>query len=356
MTTTPKVIKVLLIANDSSVSNLPWCVPPTMSYSDATVEVTHNPDLYVDGSDLDSFLDQYDLVIAHEKELPRWLEMFLDHHGKLVKVTREDKSVLQMQLYLAATNSPIEVHFPFWVTPWDYKAAHILPDCNKLIAKPVDGARGECQILAPTDLMDAILTMSSDIPVNQLNERFPEATFYFGEEHYAQGVLRDDAYFDVSNLMILPYIEDVVSEWRVVVSGSCLHMYRRQIEHTDNGTRIVVAGRHTYTVDGLKVENEEEALALNVIEHTGDTCTSVWRELREVIKGAGITLGSVDVYVRADGTVGIFEWCPQFGTLYSDREQRRQLGIDFVTYWLDEKKIYIPEATYRDPKWTRLSH
>ncbi len=179
---------------------------------------------------------------------------------------------------------------------------------KKYVIKPNMGAKGEGQALVPsfqlTSFIDATTRTNN---IKKLKELFPDVVFTKTESG------------ELSNFNIITeFIDDIDKEYRVLVGGTSFWMYER----TRQGDDYLHAN-----IDFETIVNDESRIELKRVEHGCD----LYEYVQCIVDAADIKLGSIDVFRRQNGELGVFEYSTQFGFYQIEPAQVGDIYSSFLT-------------------------
>lgn len=193
-----------------------------------------------------------------------------------------------------------------------------------VIVKPELGASGRSMALVPRYLLDSFIGCIN-LPIKEFKETFPTVTF--STETLCSNKKENPTFFDttnVSDLCIQDYIENIESEYRLMVGGDTLSYYKR----TRHGEVLKHANIPSTEplVEQLKLKHSLEE------EFSKEECHAI----HAVIDSLPLKTGSVDLFRTIDGKFGVFEYSAQYGVSGIDPVAEQKLYFEFIE-WIVER-------------------
>ena len=185
------------------------------------------------------------------------------------------------------------------------------PD-NRVVVKPLDGARGIGQLLidpdkipltAVVDVLDGLKTGRT-----QLADVLPELHKYDPTFKYATSAEKFEneglTAIQSQGFCIQDYVPKIKLEYRLLTGqdGEIAYCQRRSIRDKDNTGLAQATGSETNSAKG------NDICAINDVLGGSDL-----KGLRELVQTVIGPLSSVDLFITEDEQWGIFEYCNQFG-------------------------------------------
>ena len=262
--------------------------------------------------------------------------------GRCIVVNRPYKPEMLVDLFKPAKEYDIEVFLPISLGTVDteiYQLGKVdIPDwMTHVIVKPMGGARGETQAIIPIDQYGVWASDERDLTPTQLMKRYPEVKHFWGSEHKNDdGTLADKPGFTKSAFMTVPYVDNVICEFRLLRGGDDYVAYIRT--RADINGELRVATSDTQPV----LDSHYPDYELDMAKLRADYNLN-FSKLMDYLDDVGFLYGSVDFYIREVGDerkLGIFECCPQHGTTYMRVDTQRRLAKGFLEHccrkWIDE--------------------
>lgn len=332
-------MKKMVIGLLQSGTNNIYQIPPYFHRSGVEVMVHHNPNLTLLGSE---FKVNADIVAgffnpgAVEDVYFRSAMGDNYHHiqrfkkseqvAKLIAyqnkhfVEDSDLSLLEVPQTLSASTS---AHSGQWARSaidhlggsFGEQTTHI----DRVVVKPENGARGLGQATIPIDQLRYFFEhVTKKTPYGKLKDMFPDAHFS-GVERGPNTEEKEDDELPLSlhdEWMVSEYVNEIVSEYRLVVGGDKVYCEERQ--RTEGN----------YQHANLDLDKGIKTGSYQVLNPT-----SHFHNLAMSISAAfDMPLGSIDLYERANGTLGFLECCPQFGMWSMPHEIAYDIHMAFLDY------------------------
>lgn len=185
-----------------------------------------------------------------------------------------------------------------------------------VVVKSLNGARGKEQALVPGHLLHTFMReAANEATLETLQKQFP--TVQFTGSHSDTPDSDKMPYFYSGGFLVMEYVPDIKTEYRVLVGGSSFCIRERKI----NGDQYRQANVDVTT----RVYDEET-------QYKGLEELLSWEEARSVRRLAqhvGLNLGSMDLY-RTENGLGLFEFSPQFAHAATYHETIRNLHVDYL--------------------------
>lgn len=256
---------------------------------------------------------------------------------RCVKVARPYKFEYMTKLWLSTrpySKHKIEVMLPIDWSGADNTyhgcKANIPSRVTHVILKSMGGARGENQCIVPIDELEAFTGGVEYIPVNRLEEFFPNVKFFYSsshkdtEGHWIDGVMG----FFQEAWLALPYIKGVIEEFRIIRGGDKYVAYIRKRDKINGEDRVVTSS--TVPLDSANYPDYFGDMEKLRLVYGVD-----FKDIIECLDKMGFYTGSVDFYITKDKEgyhIGIFECCSQYGTTYMPLATRKELALGFVEF------------------------
>lgn len=186
---------------------------------------------------------------------------------------------------------------------------------GRFVVKEENGARGDGQAIIPAHLASTFLTDPKRYSETRevLAAKYPSVVF-------SQKPTEGPFFPGHGEMMVTDYVEDVKTEWRLMVGGETVLGYQRRRKEGDY-PQANLDGEGPHPAEPIELKTLSELLP-------GEQGKAVYR----LIKALGLTLGSVDLYLTEEGKLGVFEYCPQFGYYGIDPNQIQRLHEDFIVH------------------------
>lgn len=188
------------------------------------------------------------------------------------------------------------------------------------IIKAEHGAKGETQVKC--QVKDAarvcnVLGLPGDIEEDL--ERLKPYVTIGGEEHSHKKTISTLMSGGYGSFHYEAFVPDIVAEYRIIFNSTCTYyVIKREI-----GAQAEYQARGT---EGEYMENN-------------DLKIGVHEKIQALIQLCGLPFGSIDIYERATGEFGAFEFCPQFGYVaFPDPAQVVNLIMAGVIHTLEKNK------------------
>ena len=191
-----------------------------------------------------------------------------------------------------------------------------VPDAEKLVIKPMLGARGDGHVLLPRHAFGLFMGWSQGMTWNQIKEHFP--TFKYSADA-PKGQDEEPYWTDDEQLHVCEYVPNVVAEWRILFGGKRVIGRERRI----NGVEYKQANINPDDV----VEDMSEAKYLPLDELFVSN-PELANQIYTLTQQLHIPVGSLDLYKTDDGKFGIFEYSNQYAFRLADPHVIQQLWID----------------------------
>lgn len=325
-----KTIRIGLDCISPADNTLSEAIAPEYKFDNGLVAVVvFSPIVNIDPFSPMGYVSNVDVLVTGGRLDPRLRQLMGD---RVIDISRLEKTDAMVKLFLAAKGTGIETLLPLrWngclINQFE---SNVIPAwVKRCVVKEEGGGSGTPQAIIPLDLVETFVTEHSDYPQTELEETFPDCVFFFDNE-------KPDP--DKTGLMqeswaVYPYVEDLDKEFRIIRAGHMRVMYERE-RHTDKGiSRVKVSGKHRATTDMFNDTyhlEENGKVTLSPALGWGE----MFVEINRLFDRLGFEWGSVDVYTRTDHNgkvvVGIFEYCPQFGTRLMRHALKRDLAKAFV--------------------------
>ena len=212
----------------------------------------------------------------------------------------------------------------------------VIPDEEKVIVKPVDGARGIGQFMVKLDKIPFVVFVET-LDRYRL-EKITEEQFWLGlnkfsgcyvystaGEHYENEGL---ASLKNQGYMVQGFVKDVCSEYRLLtdLDGKIAYCQMRGIRDKDQSEFPQATGSDTNSIEGSDIVPIEEVVNKRTL-----------RDLNAVASKVVGPLSSIDLFLTEDDRWGIFEYCNQFGIKGVPMETTFKLHYDFVERLIGDK-------------------
>lgn len=201
---------------------------------------------------------------------------------------------------------------------------------KRYVVKPESGAAGEDQFIVKGNQLIAFMDVIHDKTVSEVLEQFPEVIHSEEQQATSTDEVKEitldnseaPATRQIHNrFVITEFVEDIKREYRVILAGGEAFFYER----TRSGDTYVHAN-----LNRNKPVIKEDSLVLERLDIPKHA--ELRRYVCEIGKATGMLLGSIDVFEREDGTLGVFEFSSQFGTYNICPSQIHKLYHSFVEY------------------------
>ena len=207
-------------------------------------------------------------------------------------------------------------------------------DSERLVIKRYNGARGTDQILVDVDHVNNLLSELYLYPLVELKTRFPEAIFtkLQSEEIDQQPRLEvEDSESYKKNkkiffpgedhLLIQEYIDNVVKEFRIIISGKELFIIERSIN--DNEYK-----QANLDFDSKVYIKPKQLLDKNILP----------TDVITLIEKLDLKLASIDLFVTRNQKWGVFEYSHEFGMTSFSEKTRTDILNSFLSYIVENYK------------------
>lgn len=199
------------------------------------------------------------------------------------------------------------------------------PEFDKVIFKPENAANGDRQIVIPYDKYFIFAKqVLNGLKLQQVtdNNCSGYATLFV-----TSNTRNEDMYDKVINplgVVVLPFVEDVVEEYRVLRGGDFIRVAERKL--TEDQGFIRVDSSADAIVEGNELNDYEAGRASLERFISLD-------KVKAFLDDIDFYYGSVDIYIRKRGdeyVVGIFEYSTQHGVVYVSSEDHIQMAQEYI--------------------------
>lgn len=302
-------------------------LPPSIEVDGVTVNIQQNPIMYVNPYSKDMIQSNCDYFInirGDEYDVSRETEMLMG--DRCTYIEREPKVQQLTKAFLCDSN--IHVDIPICTSSdkeRQYEGVDIPEDVEYVILKPMAGAKGECQAIIPVNQLSNFIDGEQFCEIKDLQTHYPDIKFFFSKDwHYDwNDELKNETGFTKSAWMVVPYVTDIHLEFRILRSGDNIRGYIRKRTEINNEMRVSVSGNHTCS-DSMFPDYLSDRVTIEK-----------WINFDHIIdfmNQLDFYYGSMDFYIKEDGTVGIFEYCPQHGTALITRDTAKTMCKEYLTY------------------------
>lgn len=314
--------KIIILAITNPIVNNITMLPPTFQLSTGeTVVVHHNPlTELVKGKLLFNFDYHFDFNLE-EDLLAK--ETYPERYKSFVRKSKT-RQALELARIVDEHNLDLIIPTLLSTTGTRTQATEVskygIPNSTHVVVKDEHGALGASQALVPSQQLNAFLSNFKDVPYSDLTQMFPEVVFSgVYNERRRKGIVDDSKGYFPDGITVSEYISNVVSEHRILVSGSELWIRPRALD-TSTGYQQILVDRSKYT-GGVPYSLAETVLSSVEIA-----------TLKILLRSLEFTYGSIDIFHNDLGEIGVFEYCHQFGFSTSDPSFIRKLSIGFVEH------------------------
>ena len=327
----PIILNIVNDGNEYDTTTL--CVTPRFTVDGIDVKVVYNQRPCVNNNELVSVAD-YHIYCLLDNDAHEYERELLGHKAFFQR--RLPKSIQLARLYqVTRWLKEIEVQLPLFSSDkFDRSNMHpaaVAAGCSsgKVVIKENNGANGEGQILLPVDRLFAFLQHidGGDCPVEGFDEIFPDAIV----------IPRNKDTIIGEDWIATPYIDDVVAEYRFLIFGNVLMGYERT-RSEDPYPQVKSVKRNKKDVRDLTLLPLDQLVDKEISRHIKSICAAL-----------NLYMGSIDLYRRADGTFGIFEYSTQYGYFGISNAQISELSQKAVGFVLRTLGAQAPTVA-RDNK------
>lgn len=194
-----------------------------------------------------------------------------------------------------------------------------IPNCDKVVIKHAQGAKGSNQLVVPTNMLQTLLkvTRAEELTLGGIKKRFPDIIITEGSD-MELGLL-----LDYNNFVVTEFISNIKNEWRLLVGGD--KIYTRE--------RFISAGEYPQSNLNVVTYPNTAPVTYTPLEDS-NIPEDVINSIKQYVKFIGLPLGSLDLYKDNDGNFGVFEYSTQFAFHGASPSFIRQLHLDAVEYIL----------------------
>lgn len=344
----PATVYTVGVTGDKSDSSCcaTWLnhLPRSIGVNDVTFKFVQGGGVTVTPFEECGYISDHDFMVVCDTTDTVVKEAQMLMGNRCIEVSRTYKFEYMTNLFLAAKKSslPLEVMLP---VAWN-SSCGIQQDgrvefpkwCDRIICKPMGGARGNDQCIVSVELFEAFIKEQHKIPTEELETKFPTVKFFWSKTHKKpNGEFKEGMFgFFECAWMALPYVPNVYLEFRMIIGGDRFVVYKRNLTTINGESRV-----ETSDTAPLTTENYPDYIADR--NELSKKYNIDFSELLRFAHEAGITTGSIDFYLRTDvitgaNVLGVFECCSQYGTAYVPLHTRKLLTHGFAIYCA--KKFY----------------
>lgn len=326
---------VIIALLHESVNNI-YQIPPRQTLVDTDVVAHHNPSLRIVGNEFSVNAD----IVAHFPNSDgledTYFKSALKDNYHVIRRYRKSEQVAKIIGAKSTSTYPLikELEFPdilaasdsahsgtYTKTHMDELGASLGPSGEsqcRVVVKPENGAKGMGQaVVSVNELRYLLEHLKNGASLGNLKQLFPGAIFSETENNDLDQPLSPLKEWTVGEL-----IDDITAEYRIILGGNKVYC----VERTRKSK--------TYTQANLDLNTQIDT-GNYVALYESD---KFYRLALEIADLFDLRVGSIDLYERANGEIGFFECCPQFGLWSVPHNIAAKVHLGFVEWLL---------ATYR---------
>ena len=315
---------IVAISDDNSPSF--DLLPPVYTVDNKfSILFHHYPKMEIVGDDVSCNFDYY---IDFGMGVDEIAEAYFD--DKYINIPRISKRMQTATIvkFNKTRDTASKIAYPRnYITQYDNNASVLaiaqvgVPQTDRVLIKHQFGARGDNQVIVPKHMLSSFLNKAQGKNVNEVQEMFPDLI-------YSKLTKKDTPmYPTIGSMYVCDFIDDVVSEWRIIISGTLKYVRTRTISNGDYPqANLDLKSSKPLEYTNLSVEFSESEVEL----------------IEDFITFSGLKYGSLDIYKNQNGDIGIFEYSNEYGIHAEDPVFIRKLLITTVTEILcDKRKVSL---------------